>query len=214
MSRLVRLPALLLTFLLAARADALEPEQLPSERGLYVGIRAGYAFPLGRFDNGPERTYLSQVYSSAVPLQVDLGYRITPHVRAGLYAMYAPVQMSSFCPGACSAKSLRLGVSGEFHLLPSNRTDPWAGLGVGYERSSFKVGDVEARYSGLEWMVLQAGADYRVGPKLTLGPTFTWTFANYSTLRARVGSGTGEESIRQRALHSWMMFGARAQLSL
>lgn len=215
MSASSRLAALLLLLgAPAARAERLDAAQLPPERGVYLGVRAAYAFPLGRFDNGPDKPYLSDLFSSAVPLQLDLGYRITPHLRVGLYAMYAPVQTSSFCEeGVCSGSSKRVGLSAEYHLLPYDKVDGWAGLGVGREWTRFSAGNVQADYSGLEWLLLQAGVDFRVQPRVVLGPHFGWTFAHYSKLEARVGSGTGSEAIRQRALHGWMMFGARAQVA-
>lgn len=215
MSALPRLAALcLLLGALSAAAGQLEQSQLPPERGVYLGVRAAYAFPLGRFDNGPDKAYLADIFSSAIPLQLDLGYRFTPHLRAGVYAVRAPVQTSSFCEeGRCSGGSTRVGVSAEYHMRPYDRVDGWAGLGVGHEWTHYAVGNVEGHYSGFEWMVLQTGADFRVQPRLVLGPYFSWTFSHYSKLEARVGTGTGSESIRQRALHGWMMFGARAQVA-
>lgn len=217
MSDLSRLAPLLLLLALPAAADQLETEELPPEHGPYAGVRLSYAFPLGRFHNGEDEPYLGSTYDSAIPLQLELGWRFNPHVRAGVYGTYALVQPNSFCPDAldCRASSVRVGVSAEYHVMPLHRTDAWVGVGAGYEQSTFgltqKGVEAESTYSGLEFFALQAGADYRVARHLTLGPAFTWTFARYSTLDVRLGSGTGSETVQKRALHGWMMFGVRAQ---
>ncbi|MBF5041785.1 hypothetical protein FGE12_05240 [Aggregicoccus sp. 17bor-14] len=214
MSDLSRLACLSLLLALPAAADQLEPSQLPPERGVYVGARASYGFPLGRFNAKPDQTFLSDSYDGSLPLQLDLGYRFNRYVRAGAYASYALVKPSSFCVD-CRASSVRYGVSAELHVTPEMSTDAWAGLSAGYEQSALlttqKGTEVESRYTGLELFALQGGADYRLAPNWSLGPTLTWTFARYSTLHARIGDGQGSESVQNRALHCWMMFGARVQ---
>jgi hypothetical protein len=71
--------------------------------------------------------------------------------------------------------------------------------------------DVETRYRGFEWLGASVGADYRVLPRLTLGPSLTWTFARYGSRESRLGTGSGTEQLAHPALHCWALLGARAQ---
>jgi hypothetical protein len=210
------LPPLLLPLLLAAAgAAAAEPAPLP-DTGVYVGVRAGIGAAVGHVERGEEARAVSELFDFALPLHLDLGYRFSPALRVGVYAMYAPLSTHTFCPAglSCRASSVRLGVAGEYHLATRRRLHGWVGLGLGYERSGVEISgggvDVETRYGGAEWLGLSVGADYRLWSRLSIGPALTWTFARYLTRTSRLGTGAGSEAIGSPALHSWALVGARA----
>ena len=196
-----------------AAASAASP--LPPERGAYANLRLGFGVPLGRFERGAERRALSDVYDFALPVQLDVGYRFSPALRAGVYLMYAPLSTHTYCPAGlhCRAEGLRAGLAGEYHLAARHRLHGWVGLGLGYERSSVRISgrgvDVETTHAGLEWLGASLGADYRLAPRLSLGPALTWTFGRYASRAARLGTGSGSEPVQSPALHCWVLFGAR-----
>ncbi|MBF5041784.1 hypothetical protein FGE12_05235 [Aggregicoccus sp. 17bor-14] len=204
-----------------AAAGASEPDAAPSapplppERGAYANLRLGLGVPLGRFERGAERRALSDVYDFAVPAQLDVGYRFSPALRAGVYFMYAPLSTHTYCPAGlkCRAEGLRAGLAGEYHLAARRRLHGWVGLGLGYERSSVRISghgvDVETQHAGLEWLGASLGGDYRLTPRLSLGPALTWTFGRYASRAARLGTGSGSVSVQSPALHCWVLFGAR-----
>lgn len=206
---------LLAALLLPSAVAAGEPEPLP-DTGPYVGVRAGFGLPLGRIESSGEARRLSEVFDYALPLQLDLGYRFGPSLRAGVYALYAPLSTHTFCPAGlrCQASGVRLGVAGEYHVAARERLHGWVGLGLGYERSGVSISgsgvDVETHYSGVEWVGVSVGADYRLWQRLSIGPALTWTFGHYATRSSRLGTGSGSERLRDPALHSWALVGARA----
>jgi len=55
------------------------------ETGVEIGVRTGYAIPLG---NAAGDADLDQLYSGIIPLWFDLGYRLTPNVMIGGYFQY------------------------------------------------------------------------------------------------------------------------------
>nr|AYM52797.1 hypothetical protein [Simulacricoccus ruber] len=216
------LPLLLLLLLAPAPLRAQQQEAQRKEppalsAGPYVGVQLGFGLPLGRFEQGEDGGYLSEVYDSALPVQLDVGYRFGPHLRAGAYATYARLATHGFCPGGlqCSARLLRFGLVGEYHFAPRRPLHGWVGLGLGHERSGVRIAgrgvDVETRYQGLEWLGVSAGADYRLFRALTIGPALTWTFGRYGSRSSRLGSGSGAEALPRPALHCWVLLGARAQ---
>ncbi|HEU5478343.1 MAG TPA: outer membrane beta-barrel protein, partial [Candidatus Tumulicola sp.] len=160
-----------------ARADA-------TPTGVEVGLRAGYAIPLGDAAGGNPSTSLSNIYSGMIPIQVDAGYRFTPNMMVGAYFAYGITMLNtgngSLLQGcsqsgvSCSGSNLMFGAQFHYHLMPDQTIDPWAGIGIGYEIASISesAGGQSAgeSFSGFQFVNLQVGGDYKVMPNLGVGP--------------------------------------------
>jgi outer membrane protein W len=175
--------------------------------------------PTGEAQKGAD---LSDGIKGQIPLQLDAMYRFTPNVSAGAYFSYGFAQLNGdfgdICDASgvdCAARSYRLGVQGAYNFKPGAQFDPWVGLGAGYEWASLDVeaGTEEASmtFSGIEFATLQAGADYRVAPRFTVGPYLSMSLGRYSDLST---DGGFEGDIEEEAFHQWLQFGFRGTFDL
>jgi len=185
----------------------------------------GYALPLGSVQSGDN---LSDEWSGMLPIWLDAGYLITPNFFVGGYFQYGFAFVSSKAPqgqGACgqsgvscSGHDVRLGAELHYHILPRNVFDPWVGAGIGYEWASQSAalsagGSASESVDGFEFFNLQAGGDYKFTPTFGVGPFAALTFAefsNYSTDLSQVGGTSTSGTFDNKALHFWLIFGARA----
>lgn len=174
------------------------------ERGLSLGGRIGFAIPAGDIVSG---SALNEDISGAIPLQLDLVYRISRNVGIGGYVSYA-FGITKNCPSgvSCSASSTRLGVQGIYLFDASPTTRPWVGLGLGYEWLEMKVGTggftASVKPAGFEFLNLQGGVDFLVSPRFWLGPYALVTIAQYSDLPTGVTAS--------KSTHEWIVLGAKA----
>jgi hypothetical protein len=192
--------------------------------GFEAGLRVGYGIPLGDIEKNSK---LSDGIGGEVPLIIDIGYRVIPNLFVGLYGQYAfgwvSGEISKACDLSsqisCSAHDMRLGVEGHFHFMPSEKFDPWVGLGIGYEWLGISVSgagtDVSTTIHGFEFFNLQAGLDIAVAEHFYVGPFVTLTFAQASSASIDCGSivcsndfGTSG-AIQDKALHEWLLIGVR-----
>jgi hypothetical protein len=197
-------------FTLAAAKTAAADDAQP--RGIELGFRAGAALPLGDADNASK---LKDVLTVNLPLWFDAGYRISPRVYVGAYFQYGVLsvgdKVSTACSvtgGDCFAYDLQTGIMAAFHILPDKKFDPWVGLGIGYEWASIRgvgPGDTNEKLSGLQFVNLQLGGDYKATPTFGFGPFVSMSFGSYSSESVGENTPPGFSS----ALHEWFTFGVR-----
>ena len=112
--------------------------------GLEVGVRGGYQGAWGhvvkqsRGLNGQVVDLEPNMASrGAVPFQLDLGARVSPHLFVGVYGSWGPVLIKEnpyTCPTEdfdCSGWQLRFGPQVQYHFGPGAALDPWLGVGAG-----------------------------------------------------------------------------------
>jgi hypothetical protein len=204
-----------------------------SAGGFELGARLGYGIPMGE---ASEDADLSDRISGMVPLQLDLGYRVSPAFSIGGYVMYGVGfpgdDLSRICDAAedfpggsasCSARDVRLGVQAQYHFQPKKKLDPWLGAGFGYEwltlGSDLSGGglreDSSTGVKGWEFINLQAGLDFKVAPGLALGPFLSFSIAEYSSFsfscsgNACGGITSASGDIDNEASHQWLLLGVR-----
>lgn len=208
-------------------------EQAQEDRGFALGLRAGYSLPLGSLagsDRG-ENPKMSDVYSGAVPLQVDLGYFFNSNVYLGAYFQYAPVFLAEDCASgaSCSANQMRFGINASYHFRAGEKFMPWLGLGIGYEMLNTKVSasangmesSIGVGARGIEFASVQGGADYRVNDTFSIGPYVSLAAGVYQTATTSLEtknvpilgdiSESASESIDNKAVHAWLSGGVRMQ---
>jgi len=203
-----------------ARADA-------TPTGIEVGLRAGYAIPLGDAVGAPsggQSTSLSNAFSGMIPIQVDAGYRFTPNMMVGAFFQYGigMIATGNGSLGAacnqsgvsCSGSDLMFGAQFHYHLMPDQTIDPWAGIGVGYEIANLSASaggqSTGTSFSGFQFVNLQIGGDYKVMPNLGVGPFVMFSLGEYSGCSYSGGAASGTScSIQNTAMHEWLTFGIR-----
>ncbi|HET8538370.1 MAG TPA: hypothetical protein VFL83_00730 [Anaeromyxobacter sp.] len=185
-----------------------------------LGLRVGYAPAMGDFASDVAMKDFS--LKSQIPVQVDALYRITKDISAGAYFSYGFGQVDyAVCDAAdCSGSSMRFGIQGFYSFSTVSPTFvPWAGLGIGYEMANdtFEIGGskTESSYSGIEFLNLQVGGDYKVNEKLAVGPYVMYSMGQYSSMTVKEdGVTTIDGDINQTAMHSWLGFGVRGKFDL
>ncbi len=202
----------------------------PPENGLSIGLRGAYGLPFGA-RSGAQGDNLSGTLTRSFPLQIDLGWRFSPNLYAGIYFQGA---IASLAPGltegcgtdgvTCSASDLRLGVDLVYTFLPRTRFAPWIGIGGGYENAKVRVPHagqaVDISYKGYELPDLMAGVDFRLASALRIGPFVTLTLARFTSVETPVDPDTDQIGstqsfgIARKAVHGWLQLGLKGTLDL
>ncbi|NOJ81915.1 outer membrane beta-barrel protein [Myxococcus xanthus] len=210
--------------------SAEEIEQAQDDRGFALGLRAGYAIPLGSRADATRRggEKLSNWLTGAIPLQVDAGYFFNSNVYLGAYFQYAHILRTRDCP-RCSDSKMRFGVNVSYHFRAGETFMPWLGLGIGYEILSSEITVATGTsletsfrddYRGIEFASVQAGADYRINDSFSIGPYVSLAAGVYQTKTSSVDfnvpgkeelNSESSKSIEHKAVHAWLSGGLRMQ---
>ncbi len=210
---------LLAVLLAVAPAASLAQAPPPAERNTnwQFALRSGYALPFGK-STDTSGDDLNKLVSGAVPLALEINYRITPEVYAGAFGRYGfgslGEPLAAICTGgSCSASTLEIGLGAYYHFRPRAAVDPWLGLGVSYEQITVKAtgpgGSADATVSGFQFLDLQLGCDYQASRLFAAGPFVSFALGEYSKFDAAGSSG----SISNTALHGWFNVGVKLSLN-
>jgi outer membrane protein W len=220
---MIRLHALVAgLLLLSAAGSAFAQDGSGSDKKIKLGLRLGYAVPSGKVSgdttvagvtNPGEK--LSDGISGQIPIWIDAGYMVTPNVLVGLYGQYGFAQVKNCDTGAsCSAHDIRVGVQGQYHIMPDQGVDPWLGLGFGYESLGISESagglSVDGSLTGWEFLNLQGGVDFQVADAVTVGPFLSFSLDQYSSRKF----GDTSTDFDSKALHEWITFGAKGTFGL
>jgi hypothetical protein len=196
----------------APAAASSEPD--PNATHFEASLRVGFGLPLGSAagtNTGGEQK-LSDWDSFTIPVQLDVGVRLGGSWFLGAYFSYgfAGSTDAAICTGSCTPSTLRFG--GQIHWHPAGNvgTDPWIGLGSGYEQLKVSTPDGNGSLSGWEFGNLQLGLDFALGSAVKLGPWVSFSIGQYGTVSA-AGSGGASASvdIPNKTIHEWIMGGVR-----
>ncbi len=191
-----------------------------------IGGRVGYAIPMGEALDGSD---LSDGISGAIPLTLDIGYRVIEPLFVGAYLGYGfgmigdEDELCELDGVDCSVSTFDLGVQAQYHFDPGSGMDVWAGGGLGYESLSTSIegsgAEISGTFSALPQIMLQAGLDFG-DEKMGYGPFLRFTHATYSSVSADCsGDATcvdGDEDIPDdaQAGHQWLTIGVRGTFLL
>jgi hypothetical protein len=201
----------------ADAADGATPVRGGKDSGVELGIRLGWGFPLGDA-SGENEGELSTFVLGQIPLHMDLGYRLNPHIFLGGYFQYGVAFPGDDCTEApgnpdCAASDVRIGIQGIYHFTPiTTGNSIWVGAGIGYEWLSVtrEVAGVESTTTrgGFEFLNVQAGYDFEVSEQFRVGPYGMFTLAQFSNLSTEL-DGLEEEADFDKALHEWLFVGVK-----
>ena len=206
--------------------------------GPQLGARIAYAVGAGSVYSGLS---VSSSSNGALPIQIDLGWRLLPMLYVGAYGQYAPVFVKNnpvSCPDgfSCSAQDWRFGIQADVHPLPMVRFDPYVGIGIGYEilhtgiNGSTDVptpagtltgtADASVVDRGWEFVTLTIGADFRANDFLGIGPFVSGSLNRYNVHNGtRVVTVNGTEVLNgpvdpvEHVMHEIFMFGIRGEFN-
>lgn len=215
-------------FMLAALVAAVV---LPtaSQAQFTLGLRLGYAPSMGdAYEVAGTGAEMSDGVEAQIPIQVDVGYKLTPALTLGAYFSYGfgvlGGSLSDTCDEFdldCSAQSVRLGVQALYAFNSvSPKWVPWAGAGFGYEWAGYTAEGMglkeEESLSGFEFLNLQGGVDFKVTEKFGIGPYAMYSIAQYSSGTYKF---TGDPDVEvfdfaDETMHQWLHFGVRGHFDL
>lgn len=189
-----------------------------SQAQVSLGARLGFAPAGGKV--GGDIDMSDYTVKSQIPLQLDLMFRVSPEISLGGYFSYGIGQVDYGGDGACdvadcSGSVLRLGLQAFYTFnTASPQYAPWLGAGFGWEQANDTIellGEkFESSYSGIEYLNLQGGMDFKVNPQFSVGPYFMLSFAEYSEAE----EGGTSFDITNKAMHQWFNFGVRGKFDL
>ena len=188
--------------------------------GVDFGARLGYAVPLGSIDSGDKT---SDTFSGAIPVILEVGYRFNANITVGALFQYGVAQVKDQNPCGtngvtCSGSIVRLGVEALYNFNLEGTFTPWAGIGTGYEWMgvSAEQGSQSASVGahGFEFVNLQAGGDFRLGPQFMLGPFAALSVGQYSTVTTDGGGMSSSTDIPNKAIHEWLQLGVRGRFGI
>ncbi len=187
----------------SATSPAAEPEYGRKRIGIEAAASFGYAVPSGNFIEGQS---FREAFDGHIPLRIDLGFRITNSLVAGVYGIYGATflaaQNSLTCGGRnvettaeevdCKAGVLRAGLQVSYHFQPHELVDPWAAVGIGVESVKIEEPDTSRKFTakGLEFFNASLGLDVHIATNTTLGPFMQVALGKYTTTTLECGSVT------------------------
>jgi len=204
----------------------------PPESGVSIGVSVGYSVPMGSAVGAPTgglaATSFTDIYSGAVPLQLDLGWRFGPSLYLGAYFEYAFafVAAAQNCNNGttCSGGDMHFGIDFVYTFIPRAVFAPYVGFGVGYEIATLSASNsgqsISATYDGFEFARFIVGGDFRVGSAFRVGPFLNFSLGQFTNMSTPFNSngalaGTNQSvSIANKALHEWLQFGIKGTVDL
>ena len=192
-----------------------------------AGVRTGIGIPLGKVSD--PAADLNDIASLQIPLQLDAGVRLFGNLFLGAYVQYGFAFVSDDVAGCddnalvdvdCSASDVRLGIQAHYHFMPRESLDPWIGLGFGYEWANLSAEnddsntEISITVSGFEFFSLQFGLDIALSKHVRLGPFLSFSLAQFDDATVDCSgtalcSGGIYGDVEDKALHEWLMLGAR-----
>ena len=204
----------------AGRASA--EEAAPRRRPFEIGLSSGYS--VVGFGHRLQAADFESLW--AIPLLVDVGYRISKNWSIGAYGEVGFIDNSPSdvedVDESIKGHHYRLGAEALYHSSPERRVQPWFGVGLGYDalRTTYRVRSTfppvasarpdpgsssPIRANGLEIGHAQLGIDFALVPGFAFGPFLGGSVVSYGNRRG-IQSSDG--------FNVWSNIGLKATLRL
>jgi len=187
------------------------PSAARAAPGAEIGLRTGFALPLGDLASGVP---MSDIFNGFVPLGVELGVRYTPELSALITFGYS-FALPTNCPNgvSCSGHQINLGLDLRYHPRPHQDIDPWIGLGTGFEWLGFSQSNgalsADTTFNGFEYFHVQLGANVAGSDQVRFGPFFEFGLAQYRSASANAGGLSASGDLTDKAMHELVTLGVR-----
>ena len=198
-------------------AQATERLAPASPRRVQVGVELGYAFPAGVLER---ESKTSDVVRGLVPLGVEGGYRLSPHVM-----LLARIQYGFGVPKLCATASdciaslghdIALEFGGRFFLPRLGPVSPEVSTLFGYEWFRSELSDngvTSARdYRGPMLAAVQLFSNL-TRSNLSLGPFVTASSGIFAHRALETPAFSTDSYVDRAGIHVWVDLGFRGALS-
>ena len=201
---------------------AVESTLPAAARGFQAALRSGVQLPWGEASDA-DGDELSSRYGWQIPILIDVGLKLSKPWFVGAYGGvgYGSIGSGNVAEEACAAPgvtcstlSYQVGAELQYHLAPSDRLNPWLGLGGGYEwfRQELRSAQYseEQETSGLALLKVLLGLDYRYRELYGFGPFAEVSLGRFQATRTFVGGDqTHEGPVEPGAWHGFLTLGLR-----
>jgi hypothetical protein len=151
-----------------------------------VGAAIGPAWSLGKLGSNEGA---GRALGTGLGFRADVGFGLSRSVALGAWGSFASYTDGDRCGTSCSGRAFAVGPFVRYHLSQGLRFDPWLTLGGGYRQVSYAdATGARQRFSGLEWLRFELGADYYLFSGLGLGPYGALGLSSYTTRPSRAGN--------------------------
>lgn len=134
--------------------------------GLELVFAANTAQTVGDIGGGMNA---DDVIGAAGEVDIQIGYRVTPHLALGFYATGQALTEGTADP-AHDVYTGSSGLEADFHFQPYHAVDPWISIGSGVRALVIDSARGTEVLVGAELARLQLGADFRLQDNFSLGP--------------------------------------------
>jgi len=132
----------------------------------------------------------SHALGTGFGLSVDAGYGLSRSVVLGAWGSFAGYADGDRCQ-SCSGKAFAVGPFVRYQLSQGLRFDPWLTLGGAYRQVSVdNQAGTRQKFSGIEWLHLELGADYYLFSGLGFGPYGALGLSSYSSRPSGIGGAS------------------------
>jgi hypothetical protein len=181
-----------------AAAQPVQPEvsgvatEVPAvDHAFEVGVATGFAMGFGKVGNNMDT--LEQISEGGGSVELDLGYRFTPNLSAGVYGTFSVFNSEHHTKTAFDVVSTTAGLQATWHVRPAQHIDPWINVGAGWKAMWFDLsGDSAATaLQGIELARLQVGIDTRLSRTVAIAPVLGGSASMF------LGQGTAMTSMSE-----------------
>ncbi len=194
----MRLPVAVALLALAARAEAAEQ---------VIALRLGAA---SAFGSAAADVPMSDEVRTQFPVQLDALARFG-RASAGAYGSWG-IARSGSCEGSCASVA-RAGLQATWTFATWHGTEPWAGIGAGWEWAKERAHGVKTSWRGWE-LAAQGGLEWQVAPRVAVGPFLLLGAGRYTDVELDTGFGSASAELARKSVHAWFHAGVRARLVL
>jgi hypothetical protein len=152
-----------------------------------LGAAVGPAWSLGKLGSS---VAAERGLGTGFAARADAGFGISRSASIGLWGGFVGYTDGDACD-SCAGRALVVGPFARYHLSQGLRFDPWLMLGVAYRQLSFeRATGGRQKFSGMEWLHLELGADYYVLSGLGFGPYGALSLSTYGSRPSGAGDAT------------------------
>jgi hypothetical protein len=150
-----------------------------------VGASVGPSWSLGKLGSSQAAV---RGLGTGIGFRADAGFGISRSVVLGGWGSFATYTDGDRCGSSCSGRAFAVGPFVRYQLSQGLRFDPWLTLGGGYRQLSYTdAAGAQQKFSGLEWLHFELGADYYVFSGFGLGPYGALGLSSYTSRPADAG---------------------------
>jgi hypothetical protein len=143
-----------------------------------IGIATGYSQGGGKL--GGNMGSLEDVSGPGGAVELDLGYRVLPHLSIGAYGTFSKYQHGDDLDASTDVLGATAGLQAVAHLRPERSVDPWISLGTGWKGLWLDPSDGKTTsLQGLELARLQIGVDYRLSKDVAIAPVIGGSLSTF-----------------------------------